>query len=73
MEIISLILRNTIHCEGNSHVTRMGEIRGDARFWWGNLMAGPRCRWEDGIKIDLQRPGWGGLHWTDLAQDRDRW
>jgi hypothetical protein len=33
----------------------------------------PRRRWEDNIKMDLQEMGWGGLDWTDLAQDRDRW
>jgi hypothetical protein len=29
-----------------------------------------RLRWDDNIKIDLQEAGWGGLDWTDLAQDR---
>jgi hypothetical protein len=33
----------------------------------------PRCRWEDNIKIDLQEVGCGGMDWTQLAQDRDRW
>ena len=23
--------------------------------------------------LDLQEMGWGGMHWIDLAQDRDRW
>jgi hypothetical protein len=27
----------------------------------------------DNIKIDLREIGWGGMDWTDLAQDRDRW
>ena len=30
-------------------------------------------RWEDNIKLDLQEVGCGGMDWTDLAQDRDRW
>jgi hypothetical protein len=31
-------------------------------------------RWEDGIKMDLREIGWGGgVEWTHLAQDRDRW
>jgi len=33
----------------------------------------PRRRWEDNIKMDLQRVGWGGVDWFDLAYDRDRW
>jgi hypothetical protein len=23
--------------------------------------------------MDLQKVGWGGMDWIDLAQDRDRW
>ena len=23
--------------------------------------------------MDLQEVGWGGMDWTDLAEDRDRW
>ena len=33
----------------------------------------PRRRWEDNIKNDLQKVGYGGLNWIDLAQDRDKW
>jgi hypothetical protein len=33
----------------------------------------PRRRWEDNIKMDIREVGWGGLHWIDLALDRDRW
>ena len=29
--------------------------------------------WEDNIKMDLQDVGCGGVDWTELAQDRDRW
>jgi len=32
----------------------------------------PRHRWEDDIKVDLQRVGCGGMDWINLAQDRDR-
>ena len=32
-----------------------------------------RRRWEDNIKMDLQKVCWGGMDWIDLAQDRDRW
>jgi hypothetical protein len=27
----------------------------------------------DNIKMDLQEVGWGGMDWTDVAQDRERW
>jgi len=33
----------------------------------------PRRRWKDNIKIDLQEVGCGGVHWIELALDRDRW
>ena len=34
---------------------------------------GPRRRWEDNIKMDLQAVGCEGMDWIDVAQDRDRW
>jgi hypothetical protein len=33
----------------------------------------PRRRWENNIKIDVQKVGWGRGDWMELAQDRDRW
>jgi hypothetical protein len=33
----------------------------------------PRCRWEDGMGMDLMETGFGGVDWIRLAQDRDRW
>jgi hypothetical protein len=33
----------------------------------------PRGRWEDGIKMDLRKIGFGGVDWIRLSQDRDRW
>jgi hypothetical protein len=33
----------------------------------------PRCRWEDGIRMDLREIGWGSLECIQLAQYRDRW
>ena len=33
----------------------------------------PRRRWEDNIRIDLQKVGCRGMDWIELAQDRDRW
>jgi len=36
-------------------------------------IGGPRPRWEDNIKIDLQKVGCGSMDWIELAQDMDRW
>ena len=33
----------------------------------------PRHRWEDNIKMDLQKVGCGGMDWIDVAQDTDMW
>jgi len=33
----------------------------------------PRRRWEDNITMEVQEVRCGGMHWTELAQDRDRW
>jgi hypothetical protein len=33
----------------------------------------PRCRWENGIRMDLREIGLGSVEWIQLAQDRDRW
>jgi hypothetical protein len=60
-------------------VARMGEGRNLQGF--GQKTRGkeiperPRRRWEDGIKMDLRKIGWGGggVGWIHLAQDRDRW
>ena len=36
-------------------------------------LGGPRCRWEDNIKMDLQEVGRGCGDWMELAQNRERW
>jgi len=36
-------------------------------------LGGPRRRWEDNIKMDLQEMGCGGVDWLELVQDRDSW
>ena len=37
------------------------------------LLGRPKHRWKDNIKMDLQEVGCGGMDWTKLARDRDRW
>jgi hypothetical protein len=60
------------------HVVRMGEGRNVYRVLVGKPerkrpLGRPRRRWEDGIKLDLEEIGWGGVEWIHPAQDRDRW
>jgi len=60
------------------HVARMGVGRGVHRVLVGKpegkrQLGRPRRRWEDTIKMDLQKVGGGCGDWMDLAQDRDRW
>jgi hypothetical protein len=39
----------------------------------GKIQLGrPRLRWEDNIKMDLQKVGCGGTDCIDVAQNRDR-
>jgi len=30
------------------------------------LLGRPRCRWEDNIKMDLQKVGCGGMDWIEV-------
>jgi hypothetical protein len=60
------------------YVARMGEERKVYKVLVGKpegkrLLGRPRCRWEDGIRMDLREIGLGGVDWIQLAQVRDRW
>jgi hypothetical protein len=60
------------------HVARMAAKRNAYRILVGKLegrksLGRPRCRWMDNIRIDLRETGCDGLHWVDLAQNRDQW
>ena len=60
------------------HLARMGEDRGVHRVLVGKPegkkpFGRPKRRWEDNIKMDLQKVGGGRGDWMELAQDRDRW
>jgi hypothetical protein len=55
----------------------MGEDKGVHRVLVGKPegkrpLGRPRRRWEDNIKMDLQKVGGGRWDWMELAQDRDR-
>jgi hypothetical protein len=59
------------------HVVRKGQERKVYKVLVGNPegerpLARPRCRWEDGIRMDLREIGLGGMDWIRLAQERDR-
>ena len=58
------------------HVARTGVMRGAYRVLVGRPKENrplwrPRRRW-DNIEMDLQKVGWRGTDWIDLAQDRKR-
>ena len=74
--IVRVIKSRRIRWAG--YVARMGERRGVYRVLvekceGKRLLEKPRRRWEDYIKMDLQKVGCGGMDWIELAQDRDRW
>jgi len=59
------------------HVACMGERRVANRVLVGkpegkSQFERLRHRWEDNIKMDLQKVGCGGMDQIDLAQDRNR-
>ena len=37
------------------------------------LLGRPKRRWEDNIKIDLEKTGINAKNWVDSFQDRDYW
>jgi hypothetical protein len=54
------------------HVARIGEGRNMYKVLVGKPegkrpLERPRHRWEDGIKMDLEEIGWGGVEWIHLA------
>ena len=60
------------------HVAGMRERRGAyrvlvAKHEGKRPLGRRRRRWEDNIKMDLQKVGGGCEDWIDLAQDRGRW
>jgi hypothetical protein len=59
------------------HVARVGEERRVYKVLVGKPegkgpLGRPRCRWEDGIIMDLREIGLGNVDWIRLVQDRDQ-
>ena len=59
-------------------MARMEEGRGVHKVLMGKPegkrpLGRPRLRWEDNIKMDLEKVGRGCGDRVELAQDRDRW
>jgi hypothetical protein len=76
INIIIMIKSRMMRWRG--HVARMGEKRKACRVLVEKPerkrpLGRPTRRWEDNIKMDLREIGWGGMDWTDLAEDRDLW
>ena len=60
------------------HVARMEEGRGAFKILTGKPtgkrpLGRPRRRWEDNIRMDLEKIGFNAGNWVDSAQDRDYW
>jgi len=74
--IVRVIKSRRMRCTG--HVARMGEERVVYRVLVGKPEGkrppgGPRRRWVDNIRMDLQEVGCGYMDRIGLSQDRDRW
>jgi hypothetical protein len=60
------------------HEAWIKKMRGVYRFLVGKPegkrpLGRPSRRWVNNIKKNLQEIGCGGVDWTELAQDTDRW
>jgi hypothetical protein len=75
---ISLGKASQVKTNEAGHVARIGVERKVykvlvAKAEGKRSLGRPRCRWEDGIRMDLRENGLGGVDWIPLAQDRNRW
>jgi hypothetical protein len=61
----------------DGHVARIGERRGAYRFLVERpirkrLLGRLKLRWENDIKMVVQKVAWKCMEWINLAQGRDR-
>jgi len=74
--IVRVIKSRTMRWTG--HVARISEEREVYGVLMGKRegrrpLGGPRRRWVDNIRMDLQEVACGYMDWIGLARDRDRW
>jgi hypothetical protein len=74
--IVKLIKSRRLRWAG--HVARMEEGRNALKILTGKPtgkrpLGRPRRRWEDNIRMDLEKIGISAGNWVDSAQDRDYW
>ena len=60
------------------HIARMEEVRSAFKISTGKRvgkrpLGRPRRRWEDNIRMDLEKLGINAGNWVDSAQDRNYW
>jgi hypothetical protein len=60
------------------HAAHMGEDRNVYKVLMGKpevkrSLGKLRCRWEDGIRMDLREIGCGSAEWIQLGKDMDWW
>jgi hypothetical protein len=59
------------------YVARMGRKDMHTGFWWERQKEWPlgrlSRRWEDNIKMYVREIGWGGVDWSNVAEERDHW
>jgi hypothetical protein len=66
--IIRMIKSRRMRSAGNVvHMGSMGKPEGK------RPLGRPSCRYEENIKMDLREIVWGGMEWTDVAQEMDQW
>jgi hypothetical protein len=65
---IGFVVIKAVYCKDTrgAHRVLVGKPEGK------RPMGRPRRRWEDNIKMDLQKVGGSRRDWMELAQDRDR-
>ena len=74
--IVTVIKSRRLRWAG--HVARMEEGRSALKILTGKPtgrrpLGRPRRRWEDSIRIDLEKIGINAGNWVDSAQDRNYW